>query len=333
MLVVLHNIRPQFRYAWLTAVGVVFLVWISIIFWWSQLPLSVTLPPWQPADLFSTPSVFAADNFSWPYALSLVTLALAILLTASAREGFPDYYGWAVSLILCGLGLLAVTANNPLTLVLVWAALDLAEVITMLRSLKERGPSERTVIGFSVRAVGIVLVLLAQVVGSTAGKPADFTSMSPEAGLLLLAAAGLRLGVLPVHLPYISESSLRRGLGTMLRLVSAAASLVLLAHIPLKSLASPLTPVLLLLSGIAALFGGWMWLRAPDELTGRPFWIIGLASLAMASACMAIRPGQPPGAWLLFWLAARYSWHRPNKYGLTEFCWWAPGRYPPCHFP
>jgi len=35
-----------------------------------------------------------------------------------------------------------------------------------------------------------------------------------------------------------------------------------------------------------------MWLRAPDELTGRPFWIIGLASLAMASALH----GNPAGA-------------------------------------
>jgi hypothetical protein len=78
----------------------------------------------------------------------------------------------------------------------------------------------------------------------------------------------------------------------MLRLVSAAASLVLLAHIPAGSLESPLTLILLVLSGIAAIFGGWMWLRAPDELTGRPFWIFGLASLAMASALH----GNPVGA-------------------------------------
>jgi len=284
MLILLLVIRPEYRFAWLTAVGAVFLAWITVIFWLPQLPLSITLPSWSPTDLFSTPPVFLADGLSWPYALSLVTLAIAILLTASAREGFPDYYGWAVSLTLCGLGLLAVTAGNPLTLVLVWAALDLAEVVTMLRSVKGRRPGERIVIGFLIRAAGIVLVLLAQVIGSTDGKPVDFASMPSQAGLLLLAAAGLRLGVLPVHLSYDSESSLRRGLGTMLRLVSAAASLVLLAHIPTGSLESPLTPILLVLSGITAIFGGWMWLRAPDELTGRPFWIIGLASLAMASA-------------------------------------------------
>jgi hypothetical protein len=35
-----------------------------------------------------------------------------------------------------------------------------------------------------------------------------------------------------------------------------------------------------------------MWLRAPDELTARPFWLIGLASLGMASALR----GDPVGA-------------------------------------
>jgi hypothetical protein len=35
-----------------------------------------------------------------------------------------------------------------------------------------------------------------------------------------------------------------------------------------------------------------MWLRAPDEMTARPFWLIGLASLAMASALR----GNPVGA-------------------------------------
>ena len=35
-----------------------------------------------------------------------------------------------------------------------------------------------------------------------------------------------------------------------------------------------------------------MWLRAPDELIGRPFWIIGLASLAVAAALL----GNPIGA-------------------------------------
>jgi hypothetical protein len=57
-----------------------------------------------------------------------------------------------------------------------------------------------------------------------------------------------------------------------------------LAHVPAGSLTSALTPFLLGFAIIAALYGGWMWLRAPDELAGRPYWIITLAAFAIISA-------------------------------------------------
>jgi hypothetical protein len=75
-------------------------------------------------------------------------------------------------------------------------------------------------------------------------------------------------------------------------LISAASSLMLLTHIPPNSLVSPLTPFLIGFAIIAALYGGWMWLRAPDELNGRPYWIIGLAALSVTSALS----GNPLGA-------------------------------------
>ena len=71
-----------------------------------------------------------------------------------------------------------------------------------------------------------------------------FNPLRQSAGLYLVAAAGLRLGVFPLHLPYTSEATLRRGIGTSLRLVSAVSSLVLLAHIPAESLTSALNSVL-----------------------------------------------------------------------------------------
>ncbi len=292
MLLLLRILRPGFRFAWLISVSAAFFAWISVVLWQPQLPLSMVLPSGNPTGLLSAAPAFSADGLSWPFALGLVTLAVAVLLTAAAGDDFPNSLAWALSLTLCGLGLLAVTANNPFTLVMVWAALDLAEVVIMLQAANGRNLSERAVIAFSVHAAGIVLALLAQVIGSLAAKTVDLVSLPPQAGLLLLVAAGLRLGVFPVHLPYGSETALHRGVGTVLRLVSAASSLILLARIPPASLASPFTPVLLILAMIAAFYGGWMWLRAPDELTGRPYWVVGLASLAVASALR----GNPAGA-------------------------------------
>jgi hypothetical protein len=93
--------------------------------------------------------------------------------------------------------------------------------------------------------------------------------------------------VLPLHLPYPNELSIRRGFGTGLRMISAASSLILLTRIPSSSVTSPLTPYLLMLVSFAAIYAGWMWMRAPDELTARPFWLIGMGALAVAASLQA----------------------------------------------
>ncbi len=291
-LLVLRVVRPDFRFAWLIAVGATFVAWMTVLFWRSQLPLSISFGPWVSTSLIASSPMLAADQFSWLYALSLATLAFATLLTATVREGFPDSGMLAVSIGVCGLGLLAVTAGNPLSLALIWAALDLTELVAMLSSAAGRASSERVVTAFAVHAAAIVLLMLAQVRGSTAGKPIDFSSVTPEAGILFLAAAGLRLGVLPLHLPYMMGSARRRGIGTSIRLSSAAASLVLLSRVPASSISSLLAVVILVLSAAGALYASWMWLRAPDELAGRPYWIIGLAGLALFSGLR----GNPAGA-------------------------------------
>ena len=291
-LAVLRVIQPTAQYAWLAAIGGAMLAMISVFVWLARIPFDLVLPAWQPATLFTNPILFRADGLSWPLALSIAALTLTVLLTAVARPIFVNSYAWIGTLALGGLGILAVTANNPLTLLLVWGALDITELIMQLRSVDGPSNNEKVVVSFSTRAIGIGLLLWANIVSIAQGSTFNFEAIAPSSGLFLVAAAGLRLGVFPLHLPYASESTLRRGLGTSLRLISAASSLVLLAHVPVGSLNSAVTPFLLALAIFAALYGGWMWLRAPDELTGRPYWMISLASLSIISALS----GNPLGA-------------------------------------
>ena len=284
-LAILQVTRPNYRFAWLIAAGGSFLAWISVLLWQAaRMPFMLDLPAWGPSALFANAPSFLADRLVWPYALSVTTLGLAVILTAVVRENFPASFPWAGSLTLVGFGLLAVLADNPLTLVLVWAALDLTELITQLVSVEGGRASERVVAGFAARALGIGLVLWAGLTSLWRGAPLDFRAPLPEAGVYLILAAGLRLGILPLHLAYSSESAVRRGFGTTLRLVSAASSLVILARIPAQGISSPLAPFLLVLAANAGLYGGWMWMRSPDELVGRPYWVIVLASLAVAAA-------------------------------------------------
>ena len=68
--------------------------------------------------------------------------------------------------------------------------------------------------------------------------------------------------------------------------------MAVLAHIPAESLNSFVTPFLISLALFATLYSGWNWLRAPDELNGRPYWVISLVSLSVISALS----GNPTGA-------------------------------------
>jgi hypothetical protein len=283
-LVILKIYQPNARYAWLIAVGGAMLATLSVFLWFSRVPIIVELPAWQLNTLLVAQVRFHADRLSLPYAASLSVLTLAILLTAASRPVFINSLSWAGTLSLGGLGLLAITADNPLTLLLVWGALDMTELMVQLSSVNDPAGNEKVVISFSTRAIGIGLLIWANVISLSSGNAFNFQSIAPQAGLYLIAAAGLRLGVLPLHLPYSSESTLRRGFGTALRMVSAASSLVLLAYVPAGSLTSALTPFLMILSIVAAVYGGWMWLRAPDELNARPYWVIGIAALSIIAA-------------------------------------------------
>ena len=290
VLMVLRLTRFTERFSWLVAVGGSMLAFASVFIWLAQMPFTLEMPAWQPLSLFVSRILFQANGLSWPVALSIAALTLTMLLTAVARPVIANSYTWVGALALGGLGIMAVTADNPLSLLLVWAALDLTELIAQLGAVEGASNSEKVVTSFSTRALGIGILLWANIISIARGSTLDFQSIPADAGLYLVIAAGLRLGVLPLHLPYSSESSLRRGFGTLLRLVSAVSSLILLAHVPAGS--TTFTPFLTAFAIAAALYGGWMWLRAPDELTGRPYWIIGLGALSVTSALS----GNPLGA-------------------------------------
>lgn len=282
---VLQRVRPSLGYAWvigsLAALGasgiMVFLRW--------KLPLQVAIANWLPFTQFTDSPIFGLDGSSWPYAFCVTMIVLVVLLTASARLSYRiNPWAWVSGLLVAASGLMAVYAANLLTLALAWTLVDLLELIILSTYSENRSFGVQTVIAFSARVTGMLLVILAALINRSQGIPPTFGGLPPLSALFLLLAAGLRLGVLPLNLPALPDLRVRRGLGTLLRMTAAASSLVVLARLPDLTFTPLLTGFLLAVTSLAVLYAAAMWLSAPDEIAGRPYWLIALAGMAVVCA-------------------------------------------------
>jgi hypothetical protein len=307
--------RSPISYSWMSAALGALFAWASILAWQVNLPFRIHPSLWAPVGLFGTSPELLVDSYAWLYALSLSALAVAVVLTSPARTtSAVNPAAWAGSLAISAIGLSAILADNPLTLVLAWTAIDLTEFLYTLRASDSPSLSERTVISFAIRASGTGLVLWASVLISLTGQSLLFENVTSLAGIFLLLAVGLRLGVIPLHLAYRSEPILRRGFGTTLRLMAAATSLIVLARIPATALNPTFVPYILGLVAFAAIYGAWNWLIAKDELIGRPFWIIGMSAIALAANLSGNSAGSAAwGAALILFggISFLYSARRP----------------------
>lgn len=283
-MVLVRIVRPRFGYSWLFAASGAIIAWVFLIPVGANLPSEFTLVEWEPVELLSASLGFMIDRISWSYGLALAGLILAVILTDVLRAVEADWSAWAGSLILGALGLAAVFSDNPVSLMLAWAAIDTVELMVLLWHIEQSAIRERVVVSFSSRVGGIFLVLIAEIIAQAEGKPLIFSAISDTASVFLVLATGLRLGVIPLHIPFLQELPLRRSLGTTIRLVPVASSLVLLTRTANASIPNYFNNLLFLFSIFAALYGALSWVLASDELDGRPYWIIGVVSVSVFSA-------------------------------------------------
>ena len=325
-MLILHWVRPKLSIQGFFAVLALLIAWPMVFLARSDTQHVITLLQWKPESLFPISPSLLIDNISWYFALALTSLSLTVVITSLAQFGqspkldqlptqkiiqvnedtntieggisssepptaiegglTPDWLLWASILALTSLGLVGVTAGNMLTLLLAWAALDIIKLIILLDQLSQSRTRERIILAFSAKMAGTVTVLMAGIIFWTQGASLSFDAISQPLSTYLILAAGLRLGVLPLHLPFPQGLPIRRGLGTVLRLVPAASSYILLVRVSYVGVTGTVTPYLLSLAILAGLYATVNWLGAKDELNGRPYWILGTASLAIISAIL-----------------------------------------------
>jgi hypothetical protein len=282
-ILIIQRTQPRFGISYLVAIFTSLANMGLVLFYHWSPPTPLAIANWLPFPGLAGAIIFQMDTVSWPYAFAIASLAAAAILTASARlavRSIPT--AWSGILLISGTAILAIVATSPLALALSWTIVDLIELMLILGTVNKPQMSLQAVLSFSARLAGTFFLIVAMAVAQSGGQVLILIDPPQTSGIFLLIAAGLRLGVLPLHLPYTSEIPLRRGLGTLLRLASPASSLVLLGHLPVSVVPPEASPYLLIFAALAALYGAGMWLAGENEINGRPYWMISLAGMCVA---------------------------------------------------
>lgn len=309
------------RYAWLVGIGGAIIAWGSLFGVYFFLPLSLDVPFW---GTFSEALSFYGDQVRWVYALTLMSVTVAVLLTDLPHEMTRRMLIAVGILVLALLGLLAIFSATPLTLVFIWAASDISEWTALVRTTDSVQASRSLTFSLATRILGMFLLLWASMLSISRGTPLRSGMVSSDIALYLALVVALRLGVLPLHLPYPRESLLRRGFGTQLRVVSVVSALVLIGYLP--SIATSLLWWIAVPVWITALLAAWNWLVTPNVLDGRVFWMIAGGALCILTAIVGDRDGSV--AWGILTLMAGsllflLAFDHPLLRVVALMGWWA----------
>ena len=288
----LRNLERGQGYSWMTAILTVLAAWGGVMaLHWLQ-PDALVMTHWRPFDpIHADPIIFQWDAISWPYAFFMVGLLLAIILTAPVRFQYKSNpVTWSANLVFVGLSLFPILAATPLAVVVAWTVLDVVELVFVLGVISDWRFRREVVIEFVSRVFGTFLLLATMIYGYNPTQPLLFENLQPAQGALILAAVLLRMGVIPLNLPYVRQLPLQHGLTNTLRIVTQISALVILARIP-TSLVSETWPIFFFtLTAAACLYGGLLWLIADNEINGRPYWFIATGSLAFLTVLQGNGP-------------------------------------------
>ncbi len=282
-----HAVKPKVSRAWMIALISALVAWLGFFVLRLYLPLSFALPPWKPDALFISAPSLELNYQNWPYAVSLVTLCTAVILTDSTRSFLPSSpNAWASAIAITAVNLIGLLAGDPVTLMFAWVVIDTIEFVHLYQTRLDRSSDAGLAAFMSIRILSVIALAAGTVTGWLSMPAFGMAQIPQKAGIYFLLAAGLRLGVLPLNLPVQNSSDSKHGSALLIRLAPVASSLALIANLPPGLLASQSTlhTILMVLTATAALYASAMWLSGKSQHKALPYWIIALASFAITCA-------------------------------------------------
>ncbi len=269
---------------WMSAFIASLLVWGWTLYlhWRPQIAFRVGLSPNTAESSF--PLVFTLDQVSWPYMMAVASLLLIMMVTAPSRtnaENSPRL--WAVFLIITLIAYAAAASGGIWPLIFCWMAFDIIDLICLFAINQKLEPDQTILMTAAIHLLGTLLAAVSLAVSQSEATTASIGFVSKNGSKILLVACALRLGIIPLHQPYVNMSHYQLGLGTMLSVSSTVTVLPILSRVSLEMLEPRLAVVLSVFTGIASLIGALGWILAQDSFHGSAYFLVAAAGLAFTS--------------------------------------------------
>jgi hypothetical protein len=287
LVLLLGRSRKRINLAWLVSVLICLLTFGLVYFLRLYLPSEFHLVDWIPLSVFHNVPFLQISYQSWPYAVALVTLLSAVIITDPSRSREPQStVPWARALGLAGLQLVAITAGDPLTLVGAWAVIDIVEFTYLLRMQSFGGKHGRLISTLGLRLVSVFALIFATVAAWQVKSDFTLAEIPTSASLFFLLAAALRLGILPIYTPFLSNEQVPYGVAVLSRLTPIISALTLIAYLPgeFLTLSRSLINILHWFALLAALYASVFWMTRENLALARPYWNIALSAFVVQSA-------------------------------------------------
>ena len=287
LVLLLDRSKKRINLAWLISLLICLLTLGLIYLSRLYLPSEFHLVDWTPLSIFHNAPFLQISYQSWPYAVALITLLSAVIITDPSRSKDPQStVPWAGALGLAGLQLIAITAGDPLTLVGAWAVVDIVEFTYLLRIQSFGGKHDQLISALGLRLLSILAFLFAMVVAWQVKSDFTLAEIPSSASLYFLLAAALRLGIIPFYAPFLANEKVPYGISVLSRFTPTISALTLIAFLPgeFLTLSRGLISVLHWFALLAAFYASLVWLTRESLALARPYWKIALSAFVVQSA-------------------------------------------------
>jgi hypothetical protein len=281
------------RILWSVSAAVTLFVWGTLSLSFFALPAASRLSTWQPEQLFASTLELRLDSISWAFIWAAITLTFVVVLAAPVRMDTFAVSSPLFLLIYSAMALAAMMAGNLLTVIMLWALIDMGTLLFALRMQAGRPKLSDLMTHLAFDAIAILLVASTALVTASESPSATFEIdvQSPQAAILLGLAVLLRLGLLPLHFSLAPVGDASKSVAVLIRFLPPAMALTVLARLMAEGVPDPVLPWLRIAGGLGVVVGGLRWTLERENVLARPFFVLTLSGSAVLAASLVDQGG------------------------------------------